>query len=413
MAAPMEAKTFRVIKTFVGHEPPLLLEKQGPVARMGESLVLISLHPSRKLRHDLARIGFTHIQEFSILPSRARLRWLLPAHAPLMLSGLQMYAPFSFRARLFKSLLSGMTRLGWKGWSRAKLVVASRKPLPLQVLVTEVTGEKHPVFALSVGNPEHLRLLTVQVMRPCGEVLGYIKLPLVAAAGECVQHEAKVLSYLWEKSPALHRHIPRVLHSGQWDNDFLLFQSGGPSKPGPQRFEKMHLEFLELLQQVDLVERTGNLVVEETATSWRRVESRLDLEWRRVGEDTLHQARQFLGETPLRCGVMHGDFAPWNTRQQKGQLFVFDWESARWQAPNMWDIFRFYERVSLLLDKKQVRYPEGLASTTEQGLFLLYCLRSVCDALEHGGCRVDAKLNYQKHQVLRCLRQGLGQNYTV
>jgi hypothetical protein len=324
-----------------------------------------------------------------------------------------MYAPFSFRARLFKALLSGMTRLGWKGWSRAKLVVASRKPLPLQVLVTEVTGEKQPVFALSVGNPEHLRLLTVQVMRSCGEVLGYMKLPLTPAAGAYVRHEAKVLSYLWEKSPALHHHIPRVLHSGEWDNDFLLFQSGGPSESGPQRFEKMHSEFLELLQQVDPVERAGNLVVEETTTSWRRVESDLDLEWRRVGEDTLHQAGQFLGERPLRCGVMHGDFAPWNTRQRNGQLFVFDWESARWQAPKMWDIFRFYERVSLLLDKKQVRYPEGLVSTTEHGLFLLYCLRSVCDALEHGGCRVDAKLNYQKHQVLRGLRQGPSRNYTV
>jgi len=392
-----------ICKTFAGCEPQVLGETEDFVPPSQENSVLISFHTSRRLRHDLERNRFTHVQEFSILPDRSQPRWLLPVKTSLMLSGLKLYVPFSIRGSLFKSLLTGMIRLGWKGQTSTKVLLASRKPLPLQALVSEVTGEKQPEFALSLGNVDQFHALVVQVMRPDGEILGYIKLPLTVAAVECVRNEAKVLDHLWESSSALHPHVPRVLHSGDWENDFILFQSGGPRKPGPPRFGKMHEDFLGLLQDVNFVEKPGCQLVEEFDRSWRCVEGSLDLEWRRVGQDALRTAGQLLGETKLRCGLIHGDFAPWNTRQQDGQLYVFDWESAKWQLPTMWDIFRFHERTSILLNEKQVRYPDDLKSPIERASFLLYCLHSVLEALEARGRHVDAKSQHYKDQILRCL----------
>ena len=402
MSSETDAITLQVIKTFFGNNSRSLAKGQ---TNGEEDIALTSGYSSRKLRDSLAQSGFLCIHEFSILPSRRHIRWLLPAESSLMLSGLQMYAPFSLRARLFKALIMGLTKLGWNGWSGAKILVASRTPLPLQSLVTEITGEQKPKFAFSFGNLETLRMLTVQVMRSSGEVLGYMKLPLSPAAGQAVRHEARMLDYLWEESPGLRNNIPRVFHSGEWDNDFLLFESSGPSRPGPLRFGKMHSEFLQQLEKVGTVEKSGNTLVEDTAASWQKMEARLSTEWQNLGSETLAQATKLLDGTSFPCGVVHGDFAPWNTRQENGHLFVFDWESAKWQSPRVWDVFRFHDRVSVLLNQTQVSYPRDLTSKRGKGLFLLYCLESVCDAIAHGGRYLNAKTEYHKNQLLRCFQQ--------
>jgi Phosphotransferase enzyme family len=409
MFAGTQNETCQAIERFISPEPPFVLQKGRAVTPLRENRVLISFYSSRKLRHQLACNGFTHIHEFSMLPTCTQPRWLLPTNSALMLSGLQMYAPFSVRAQFLKLLLSSFIRLGWKGWNRAKMIVASRQPLPLQVLAMEVTGEKSPVFALSLGSRESFRALTLQVMRPSGKILGYIKLGLTREASNRVRHEADVLHRLWEKSPALHQHIPRVLHSGEFGDNYILFQSSGPPASGPRRFCKMHVDFLRLLEEADPVEKPGLALVEEVGSSWQRAELRLDAEWRRLGESALREARRLLREGSLPCGVVHGDFAPWNTRQQSGQLFVFDWESAKWQAPNKWDVFRFHERVSILLNEKQARFPRDLTSPADDASFLLYSLRSVCEALDEGGRRIADYSDYQKRQVLACLRQSAGQ----
>ena len=94
-------------------------------------------------------------------------------------------------------------------------------------MVRQVTGEHNPIFALSLGAPGKYRKLTVQVMRPGSEILGYIKLPLTEAASGRIRREAAALQRLGAY-PALRPHVPRVLHSGDWESGYILFQSGGP-----------------------------------------------------------------------------------------------------------------------------------------------------------------------------------------
>lgn len=392
-----------ICETLLGREPRFLNET-GCAAPLHEDSILVSLHPSLRLRHDLERNGFNHIQEYSILPDRSQPRWLLPVQTSLMLSGLNLYVPFSKRGRLLKSLLTGMIRLGWKGRTSAKILLASRKPLPLQALVSQVTGEERPEFALSLGNADQFHALVVQVMRRSGDILGYIKLPLTAAAGKFVRNEAEVLHCLSERSCSLREHIPRVLYSGEWaENVFILFQSAGPRKPGPPRFGKMHIEFLDLLEEVNVVDKPGWQLVEELEKSWNHAAEQLEPEWRSLGHDALRTGGQMLGDHKVRCGLMHGDFAPWNTRQQDNHLYVFDWESARWHLPTMWDIFRFHERTSILLNDKHVQYPDDLKSKPDRASFLLYCIHSVLEALDSEGRHLQAKSNYYKTQLLRCL----------
>ena len=404
--APTDGEVRRAIDVFIGPAPQRLIIRQESVIPLDRGSVVICFSPSRSLQRSLIRAGYPYSCEFSVLPNPEQPRWLLPVGSvPTMLSGLGIYTPFARRGRLLKASLAGAIAFGWKGWSRTKVLLAADKPLPLQAMVTEVTGEQRPVFAMSLGQRERFRALTVQIMRPTGGVLGYIKLPLTDAATQSLRHEAKVLTWLWNKVPRIRGHIPQVLHSGEWNGGFVLFQSSGPRKRGPNGFGRMHTQFLENLWQAQSVAKPGPVLVEKVAARWREIEPQLETEWRNLGQAALREAGLQLERTTVSCGVMHGDFAPWNTRQQDDRLFAFDWESARFDAPTLWDVFHFKEQVTFLLERKTTCYaPFGLTRTADNASLLLYRLHSVCEALEQGGPYLLQKINHQKRQISHYLQ---------
>ncbi len=361
--------------------------------------VLVSLDPSRSMTHDLARQAYARTHRFVVLPSRNAARWLLPqGDGRRALEGLQIYAPYAPAARLIKALVGGIMRAGWQGWARHGVLIASREPLPIEILVSEVAGERQPVFALSLGTPGRFRKLAVQVMRPSGEILGYLKLPLTEAAAERVRHEAEVLKRLWNFA-ALRPHIPKVLHAGEWKRGYILFQSRGPSRAGPIEFNALHEEFLQTLRSFHQVDKPGQVLVEEVGARWRKAEPLLDSRLRSLGEEALARASRDLGRVMVPCGIMHGDFAPWNTRVEKGQLFLFDWESAAWEAPILWDIFHFHVQVASLLNKKSGRDLPLDRAPADRACFLLYLLSSICQLLEEAA-RGYAGIEYRQRILL-------------
>ena len=173
----------------------------------------------------LARQGYTRQHRFAVLPSRNQPRWLLPlTNDRRAIDGFELYTPYSRATRLMKALIVRIRATGWEGWVRHSILVASRTPLPIEKLASEVTGEKHLTFAFSLGTPGSVQKLTVQVMRADGAILGYLKLPLKSGAEQRLRHEAEVLQKL-HKFPKLRPHIPRLLFAGSWDGRFVVFQS--------------------------------------------------------------------------------------------------------------------------------------------------------------------------------------------
>jgi hypothetical protein len=294
--------------------------------------------------------------------------------------GLEIYKPFARGARILKGMLTAMVAVRCQGFAPHRVLVASRGPLPLEALVREVTGECQPVFALSLGASVRFRKLTLQVMRLSGEILGYIKLPLTDAAPERVRHEAEILDRL-SSHPALRAHIPRVLYSGEWGDGAILFQSGGPSRPGPILFNRQCEDFLRLLRGIHTAEKPGQVLWEEVAAHWRKTEPSLGSGWRALGQAALAKAKREIEGVMLSCGVAHGDFVPWNTRVADGRLYVFDWESASWEAPTSWDSFHFKTQVTALLNKENNLHISGNRRSGERASFLLYLLNSACELL--------------------------------
>lgn len=339
-----------------------------------------SFSPSRKLVETVRGKGYTHIRRFVAIPSCRQMRWLVPVgntNGPV--AGTQLYAPYNWAARSLKRILIRMIKMRWEGWPASRVLVASRELLPLEVLVSTVTGESHPVLALSIGRQASVRKLTVQVMRSNGGLLGYIKLPLTDAARERVKNEATVLERLWA-FPELRDHIPQVLYAGNWNDSYVLFESGLAGERGPTRFDGIHERFLAKLQNVHSGEMDAGQLISKVARKWQTAARELDATWRSLGREVLQLASLGLHGTTLRCGIMHGDFAPWNTRVQNNELLLFDWESADWQAPLLWDVFHFHlQTASSLGTTAKFRWPvvtEGSISS------MLYILSSVCQFLQ-------------------------------
>ena len=321
--------------------------------------------------------GYGPQQRFAVLPSRREPRCLIPVgDSRATLEGFRFYTPYAFGARVLKGLLKQIVKTGWNGWALDPLYVA--EPLGLKALVASVTGERHPVFAMLLGAPGRYRKLTIQVMRPGGQTLGYVKLGLTRPAGSRVRQEARVLEGL----SALRPYVPRVLFAGEWQDSYLLFQSPVEGRPGPVKLSGIHIDFLEKLVAIHRVNKPGIQLVEEVGMRWNEVAWRCHWRWQALGAAALAEARGELEHLTVPCGFAHGDFAPWNTRVQDGRLSVFDWESAEWETPLGWDTFHFSVQVASLLKKSWRATFDVAASPGARGLFLLYLLSSLAQTLD-------------------------------
>jgi len=298
-----------------------------------------------------------------------------------------------------------MMKTGWPGWARHSVLIASKEPLPLENLMRNVTEEPQPVFALSVGVPETVRKLTLQVMRSGGEILGYIKVPVTAAADERVRHEATVLERL-NGLPELRPYIPRLLYSGLCNNRYVLFQSPLMGSPGPPGFTKMHSEFLQTLQSFQPVRKPGTSVMEGVAAKWERIVSQLGAKWQSLGREVLRRVSCELSRAMVLCGVMHGDFTPWHTRVHEGGLSLFDWESAAWEAPASWDRFHFLAQTECLLKRKNENCKPTEHIGNDLACNLLYLLHSTAQLVEEKADRVG--IDFRQKQILFHLSRATG-----
>ncbi len=312
-----------------------------------------------------------------------------------------MYQPHKWAPRAIKKALIGMMKMGWNGGWCSKILIASTGKLALETLVSGITGEAEPVFAMSLGRQAAVRKLTVQVMRPSGDILGYIKLPLCAAAIERVRNEARIVEQLWS-FPTLRPHIPRVLYSGNWNGTYVVFQSPLEGERGPAIFNSMHERFFRALRDVGCAEIPGQTVINAVAAKWEKAVRHLGGEWKEIGEELLRRSTRDLQRKTLRCGVMHGDFTPWNTRVRQEQLLLFDWESADWESPISWDIFHFRVLVAYCFRKnKNLQIP--VHEPSERISFMLFLLSSVCRFLEEEN---HEAIVLHKQLLRKCLSMG-------
>jgi hypothetical protein len=365
------------------------------------SCPVVSWAETPDLLRSLARNGYGHMHRFAVLPSRTKARWLLPQiRGHERVDGFQIYTPFSPAARLMKALTVRMRSTGWHGWVPHTVLIASKKPLPIEILASEITGETNLIFSLALGTPGTFQKLTVQVMRRDGAILGYFKMPLTDSAGERLQREAEILGKL-SAFPKIRSHIPRLLFAGHWLGKPIVFQSPLSGEKGPATLTESHERFLDKLQSCYTVRLDGPALVRETARRWEREALRLGAKWQNLGREVLRIATRGLNSSVIPGGIHHGDFTPWNTRMVRDHLAAFDWECAGWNLPNLWDRFHFLAQTECVLRIKPAAKTRTDVFEKNRSLYLLYLLSSTAQMSEENAKQYA--IDYRERQIMEHL----------
>ena len=78
---------------------------------------------------------------------------------------------------------------------------------------------------------------------------------------------------------------------------------------------------------------------------------------------------------------------------------MFDWESARYDAPSLWDQFHFLTQTECVL--KAHHAASSLVREQNRSLYLLYLLDSTIQAVEEEARQFA--IDYREKEIRRCL----------
>jgi hypothetical protein len=352
-----------------------------------DGVVTLGTPPSAS---QLQEAGFFHVQRFIAIPGLTNLRWLIPA-GPRAAVIATAILPRSHRllARLERIALLGLLRLGSSFWRSRLVTIASRRqPAVLGALDGLFPGHDLRV-SVSAGTPGPMRKPTLACFDGEGSVLAYAKVATSWRPEALLQNESAMLRHINE-TPRLRGIAPRLLLDTIVDGRIMVVQSALPGRAPSQSLRAGHRRFL------DVLESDEDLLVTESAFV-RKLDNRLPAAGRadELGP-VLIEAKQALRGVRLPSTLMHGDFAPWNLREDRGYIRAFDWEYGVVDGLAGFDNLHYVWQTGLLLKKWD-------AATARSALES--CARSQDDALDARQAKALVAI-YLLHGLLDCLESG-------
>lgn len=333
-------------------------------------------------------------RQYKAYPDLERVRWLLPAHQPVMRrAGIRgLFQPGSLKGRALRSsIVTGIL-------PGEEVRLDGNTLASLETELVRFLDEPQVRLAFYMGVPAPHRKVTAQVLTPDGETLAYAKIATSSLAEAALERERRALTRLGG-CEALHGEIPLVLGCFGWQGGTVHLLTKGPARFGSKRLSYMHSDFCKnlflctneerLFAESPMWSRMSETWLRLTSASPEAAPTHLGLALERL-------YREF-GSVSVPLSMAHGDFAPWNTRQRQRSLFVFDWERAAEGVTPLYDVFNFqtfqaalYSRRRALPDHRFLHtlldalWPEG-----RKHLALLYL-----------AYLVDVSLLYSEAQVL-------------
>lgn len=269
---------------------------------------------------------------YAALPSLANPRFLIPlANRKVAAASLAIYNAQRMSARAMKALLRFALRTGVvQIFQRHRIGLGPLAGAPS--FLSRTIGYENVSIAVSLGTPGPNRKPALQIMDRDGGILGYAKVGSTARTIASIRNEEAALLRL-DSARFSTGAIPRVLHAGWMDENYVLVQSPatGLRSQGSITPGEKHIRFLAELHRMNA--STGELpgVDERSVASLRAAGFHYYahlIEW---ANGRSHE--------PVPFGPAHRDFTPWNIRQDVNGLLIFDWETFEEQAPAGWDLF--------------------------------------------------------------------------
>lgn len=272
--------------------------------------------------------------------------WLMPASN--MRTAMNLYQPSGIKGKMVKSLLPWLHRIPAVRSVLKAETVCCRLTNDLAWMLRRLFEEQDIEFSIFGGTPSVHQKVVMQVSKG-DKILGYAKLTDNEDIARMFGKESDLLGKLWKKGIT---DIPKNLFCGTLPNGLHLFvQSTVKTRRSliPHHWCRLHDDFLQ-----DIYQKTKReLPFEQTDYFLTLQHLRQHLDWivsdeaRDTVRCTIERTCQKNCGKTVAYGVYHGDFTPWNMIEEKGALFVFDWEYAHATYPAMLDRYHFFTQKAI------------------------------------------------------------------
>jgi hypothetical protein len=276
----------------------------------------------RWVRRALGGPGTGRSQRYLVRPSLARPEILLPLeHRASTGTAMRRYHDDrSIKQRLVGLAGQSAARLGVLAMAGGDKVAL--EPFALVEHLARVLGEPNLVAVVSLGPRRRNRKPVLQLLRPDGVSVGFVKVGWSGLTSELITNEGRWLRHVEGRLPPDLR-APIVL----WEEH--LEQEGGavdvvvtsPVRTTITSRRRTPLAASSLAQLARIGSGGAVSVAEsELLANWRKgpLADAVDL-------DRLTERH---GSATIETGLWHGDLTPWNTATNGGVTAVWDWEFA-------------------------------------------------------------------------------------
>jgi hypothetical protein len=227
-----------------------------------------------------------------------------------------------------------------------ELLLAQRRPPPLAQVARELFPGQDPPVVLTAGRRERAFKVSAGILDNDGRLRAIARMCRVGEPREAlIAGEAEMLRHLNRRHPT-DGPAPTLLFEGGREDLYLTVQAAIAGRPGERTMTAAHRLFLARLQEgPPRSARESGLVrqLHRRAERWYPADATFQRLLRQLDAD--------LTPLVLPSAVVHGDFAPWNVRMDRGRLRAFDWEYGSVDGLPHLDALHHELQVGRLLDR--------------------------------------------------------------
>lgn len=268
------------------------------------------------------------ITEYLVVPDARKPRLLVPTVSKrVAAAAVRRYAePQSRGARLKRDAVVAVLRTGASSvLLRDRITVTGPMAASIDGYLRRQLGRDLAV-SIHIGPARANRKPVLQLISPDGETFGFGKIGTGPLTRTLVRAETAALARIGGAG-LTKLTVPTVLHAGQWRALEVLVQSALPVwlPRSPLTAQRLTAAMLDVAGCCGW--STGTLA---GGAYWAGLRGRLNAVSDRAEGVALSAAADLLakraGDTELRYGAWHGDWAPWNMANLADALLVWDWE---------------------------------------------------------------------------------------
>lgn len=270
--------------------------------------------------------------------------WILPSDN--LRIGLNIYQASSKKGLLLKKYLPVLMAIPVINCTVKKILGISDTvlniPVPIIEKIKEVFDVCDPTLAYFAGTPSKHRKGTIQVSKH-EKLLGYVKITKNQELANLFYKEQEYLDWLKESGV---KNIPNCLFCGKINNMYIFIQDTIKTSQSIMlhTIGNVQLDFLEKLNMYTKTKCSYN--ESDYYDSLNQLKQKAELVFSygvscQHFEDGLNYVEETL-RTESEFSAYHGDFTPWNSFQENGELYVFDFEYAKKTYPPFIDVFHYF-----------------------------------------------------------------------